>query len=245
MGDFDEALKQLDRSLSLWDEKECKSIAFVTGHHLRMFMLVWSGLTKVCAGHVGDARKTMLAAVRDARDRRHAFTLVSTLLASARHHLHVREVHVAVTATEEGFAIAREQRSPYHLSRANVLRAIILIESDQPHKGIDLMRRALSEHRATGANFQSSFNLSHLALAHAQLGEDLHARKVALEAIEVGKRSGEGSWEAEAHRLRSEILLMGRAPDHSAAETSFLTSLACARRQQARLWELRAALSLA
>lgn len=245
IGDFAGALRHLGTSLSLWEEMECKPVAFVTGHHLRTFMLVWSGLASACAGRVGDARETMLSAVRDARGRRHAFTLVSALLALARFHLHVREVSAAVMATEEGFEIAQEQRSPYHLGRANVLRAVNLIESGEPHKGIALMRRALSEHRATGANFQSSFNLSQLALAHARIGDTEEAQKIALEAIEEVNRTGERWWEAEAYRLRGEILLMAQAPNHTEAEGSFLTSLSCARRQQARLWELRSALSLA
>lgn len=245
MGNFDEALRQLGTSLSLWDEKDCKSLAFVTGHHLRSFMLVWSGLAMVCSGRVASARETMLAAVQDARDRRHAFTLVSTLLAFARFYLHVRNVEAAIMATEEGLAIALEQRSPYHISRANVLRAVNLIESNHPRKGIELMKRALIEHRATGANFQSSFNLSHLALAHARVGEHRQAQHIASEAIEEVKRTGERWWEAEAYRLRGEILLMAHPPNRTQAETCFLNSLACARGQQARLWELRAALSLA
>jgi len=54
------------------------------------------------------------------------------------------------------------------------------------------------------------------------------------------------SWfEAELHRTAGEIAL--RSPEHNAAkaETYFERALAVARQQQAKSWELRAAMSLA
>jgi len=54
----------------------------------------------------------------------------------------------------------------------------------------------------------------------------------------------EARWHlAETLRLRGEVL---RAmADHAAAEASFLEAIAIAQRQSAKLWELRAAMSLA
>jgi predicted ATPase len=107
------------------------------------------------------------------------------------------------------------------------------------------MERALEAHRATGANFQSSYNLSRLADAHARTGDLEAALALADEAIADGRRSGEQWWEAEAQRRRGEILLLASPPDRAEAEASFQRALACARRQQAALWELGAARSLA
>jgi predicted ATPase len=49
---------------------------------------------------------------------------------------------------------------------------------------------------------------------------------------------------AEAYRLQGEFLLRQAVPDTAHAETCFQQALAMARRQQAKSWELRAALSL-
>jgi hypothetical protein len=51
--------------------------------------------------------------------------------------------------------------------------------------------------------------------------------------------------EADLHRLRGELLLALPETERSAAEACFLRALAVAREQGARLWELRAATSLA
>jgi predicted ATPase len=51
-------------------------------------------------------------------------------------------------------------------------------------------------------------------------------------------------YEAEIHRIQGELLLQPPVPDASQAETCFHRALAVARRQQAKSWELRAALCL-
>ena len=51
-------------------------------------------------------------------------------------------------------------------------------------------------------------------------------------------------YEAELHRIKGELLLRQAVPDAPQAEACFQQALAVARRQQAKSWELRAALSL-
>jgi predicted ATPase len=57
--------------------------------------------------------------------------------------------------------------------------------------------------------------------------------------------TGERYYEAEVYRLKGELLLRLAAPDAPQAEACFQQALAVARRQQAKSWELRAAMSLA
>ena len=51
--------------------------------------------------------------------------------------------------------------------------------------------------------------------------------------------------EAEVHRTAGEIALMSPAPEAAKAEAHFERALAVARQQQAKSWELRAAMSMA
>jgi predicted ATPase len=52
-------------------------------------------------------------------------------------------------------------------------------------------------------------------------------------------------WEAEVNRTAGEIALLSPEPDAAKAETYFKHALDVARQQQAKSWELRAAMSLA
>ena len=56
--------------------------------------------------------------------------------------------------------------------------------------------------------------------------------------------SGRGDLLAEAYRLQGELLLRQATPDATQAKACFQQALAIARRQQAKSWELRAAVSL-
>ncbi len=245
LGNFARSIENLEASLRLYDEDACRPVAFVGGYHLRSFTLIWLGLAYLYVGDVARAARTVAAAVSDARSRLHPFTLVSALLALARFRLHTRDLPGAIAATEEGMAIAAEQRSPYHVSRAAVLRAVNVVEEGRPREGIALMEDALAAHRATGANFQSSFVLSCLARAHSLAGHHARADALALEALSDVDGTGERWWEAEAWRVRAEILLSASDGAREEAKACLTRALECARRQHARFWELQAALSLA
>jgi predicted ATPase len=63
-------------------------------------------------------------------------------------------------------------------------------------------------------------------------------------ALEIADRTGGRMIEAELHRLRGEWLIAHRTGDEAQAEACFERSLAVARQQGAKIWELRAATSL-
>ena len=245
LGNFGASIHHLEKALSLYDEQLCGPVSFIAGYHLRSFTLIWLGLAYLFVGALSRAAETISAAVKDARKRSHPFTLVSALLALARFRSHTSDFDGAIAATEEGMAIAAEQRSPYHVSRAGILRAVNALDTGRPEEAMSLMEHALAAHRATGADFQSSYNLSRLAEAHARAGKIARAEDLALQAVADVERTGERWWEAEAQRIRGEILLMASRSNRDDAETCFKHALQCARVQHARLWELHAALSLA
>jgi predicted ATPase len=58
-------------------------------------------------------------------------------------------------------------------------------------------------------------------------------------------RTGERWFEAELHRLRGQCLIAHQQGAGAAAEACFRRALDAAQKQQAKLWELRAATSLA
>jgi predicted ATPase len=59
-----------------------------------------------------------------------------------------------------------------------------------------------------------------------------------------GQGAGDVGW-AEDHRIAGEIALMSPEPDAAKAEAYVERALTVARRQQAKSWELRVAMSMA
>ena len=89
------------------------------------------------------------------------------------------------------------------------------------------------------------FWLAYLARAHAELGQFDEAWRCIGEAITAVETTKEKWCEAEVHRTAGEIALLSREPDAAKAEAYFERALAVARQQQAKSWELRAAVSMA
>jgi len=85
--------------------------------------------------------------------------------------------------------------------------------------------------------------LIRLAEVYGKARQPLEGLEHLTEAIRIIERTEEGEFEAELYRVRGELLLA--TEDAGQAEESFCTALEIARRQRAKLWEMRAAVSLA
>jgi predicted ATPase len=87
--------------------------------------------------------------------------------------------------------------------------------------------------------------LSYLARAHAELGQFSDAARCIGQAMTAIETTSERWHEAEVNRTAGEIALLSPEPDAAKAEVYFERALEVARGQQAKLWELRAAVNMA
>jgi predicted ATPase len=87
--------------------------------------------------------------------------------------------------------------------------------------------------------------LSSLACAQVELSQSDPAWRCITEATTMLETAKERAWEAEVYRMAGETALPSSEPDAAKAEGYFQRALAVARQQQAKSWELRAAMSMA
>jgi predicted ATPase len=83
-----------------------------------------------------------------------------------------------------------------------------------------------------------------LAEAYGQVSQVDEGLYLVAEALAYVEKTGEHDAKAWLHRLHGELLLRQIVPDAPQAEACFQQALDTARRQQAKSWELRAAMSL-
>jgi predicted ATPase len=107
------------------------------------------------------------------------------------------------------------------------------------------IRQGLAAFRATGTALWGPYFLARLAEAYTQEGQVEAGLATLAEALAAAQATGERWGEAELYRLRGQLLLMPPCQDTPQAEICFQQALVIARRQQAKSWELRAAVSLA
>ena len=86
--------------------------------------------------------------------------------------------------------------------------------------------------------------LSYLARAHAELGQFDEAWHCTTEARAAVEATEERWWEAGVNPIAGEIALKAPERDIARAQAYFERALAVARQQQAKSWELRAAMSM-
>jgi predicted ATPase len=99
--------------------------------------------------------------------------------------------------------------------------------------------------QSTGTTLGSALFLSSLATAYARLGQFNDASRCIREAIATVEATKERWWEPEIHRIAGETTLVSPERDAAKAEAFFERALAIAREQQAKSYELRAAMSMA
>lgn len=125
----------------------------------------------------------------------------------------------------------------------SVMRGSERIEAGQVEEGIEEMIRGRGSMEATGIRAFRPWALALLAEEYGKAGQAQDGLGVVAEVLELTEQTGERYYEAESHRIKGDLLrLQG---DEPAAEASFHKSLEVARHQQAKSWELRAAMSLA
>ena len=125
-----------------------------------------------------------------------------------------------------------------------VWRGWALAMQGQGEAGLAQLRQGLAAVLATGQMLSRPFCLVLLAEAAGHAGQVEEGLRLLAEALTVLEASGRGDLLAEAYRLQGELLLRQAVPDAAQAEACFQQALAIARRQQAKSWELRAAMSL-
>jgi tetratricopeptide (TPR) repeat protein len=204
-------------------------------------MLAHLGLTLACLGYVEQGRARQSEALLEARRLGHAQTLAEVLTSGATIEAITNSPHGMQRYAAELLTLSTEHDLAFFSGWATVFRGRSLVAVGYTREGFVLLTEGISLLRATGS--ASSASQMWLAEAHAKLGRIVEGITCLVEAAEFIERTEQRVGEPELHRLRGDLL--NASGDRSAAEQSYHRSLSVAERQNAKLFELRAAVSLA
>jgi predicted ATPase len=140
-------------------------------------------------------------------------------------------------------ALATEQGFPAWRALGTIFRAWADVKNGDVAEGISLLRSGLSPYRATGAEVWMPHSIALLARAYEIAGQIEEALIQLDDALRILERTGVRYLAAELYRHKGQLLL--RQGHTEAAEEFYRKALSIAREQEAKLWELRAAASLA
>jgi len=138
--------------------------------------------------------------------------------------------------------LAAEMENPFFLYVAMLARGWTVARRDQIRGGIALMREGMDAIWASGMQVQAPYQLAQLAEAYRRMGDMREGLGCIGEAFARAEETGERWYDAELSRLKGDLLAAERP---ASAEACFRQAITIAQGQQAKLWELRAATSLA
>jgi predicted ATPase len=143
-------------------------------------------------------------------------------------------------------SIGTTQSLPDCLLSGDLYRACVLAQRGHLDEGVALWTQSSAAKHAAGQEREKPLASILLARAYKMAGQPSEGLRVLEEPLGRVAYTREGWTEAELHRVRGELLLTSRADtDPIEAEACFQCALAVARSQAAKMWELRAATSLA
>jgi predicted ATPase len=137
--------------------------------------------------------------------------------------------------------VTTEQGFPHWRAMETIYRGWVKVKTGDMAEGISLLRSGWAASRGTGA--YRPHNIALLAAACEIARQIEEALTLLGEALQIVLRTEERWLEAELNRHKGELLLRQGHPD--AADELYRKALSIAREQEAKLWELRAAMSLA
>jgi predicted ATPase len=245
-GDIAEGRAHYDQAIMLYDPLSHRPLATRFGQDIRVGILSFRSLALWVLGYPDAALADADCALRDAREIGHAATLMYALgNATIFARLHCGRYTLATAELEELLVLADEKSALFWKALGMLTKSCLLALKGKNSDAIEMFAPGIAAYRLTGATLHLPLYLSYLARAHGELGQFDDAWHCIDEAITAAEAAKQKVWEAEVYRAAGEITRKVSDRGEAKAETSFERALAISRQQQAKSWELRAAMSLA
>ena len=245
LGEYATAWTHYAQGIARIDPAAQRTLALHHGVAPGVRCLAQAALVLWCQGYPAQAVQRSREALILAQGLAHPYSLaVAQFWAAALHHCR-REATAVRTHAEALLTLATAQGFPLWIGHGACWNGWALAMQGQDTVGLAQIHQGLAAVVAVGQTLTQPLSL--LLLAEVAERTDQMEKGLALlaEALTVLEERGQGDLLAEVYRLQGEFRVRQAVSDPAQAEACFQKALNIARQQQAKSWELRAALSLA
>jgi predicted ATPase len=244
-GDIELGRAHFDRAIGLYDPAAHRPLATRFGQDNRVAILAYRSHALWYLGYPASALTDTDQALSYAREIGQAATLMYALFHASFAQIYCGNYATANAVIDELIAFADEKGAPFWKAHGRLNQGCVLAVTGKVSDAVHVITSGVPALRSTGARGWVPLHLSYLSRAYAQLGQIDDAWRCIGEAMTVLEATRERRWEADVHRVTGEIALLAPKPDTAKAEAYFERALIVARQQQAKSWELCAAMSMA
>ena len=244
LGDYPAAQTHCTQGMALIDLMARRAQALHHGTASEVGCLAIAAHTLWCLGYPAQAVQRGQEALAQAQALAHPYSLAFAQQWATLLHLRRREVPAVQAQADALLTLATAQGFPFWVGLGTCWRGWALAMQGQGEAGLAQMHQGLDAVAAMGQELARVHCLILLAEALGHTGQVEAGLRLLAEVLVEIEASGQGYLLAEAHRLQGVLLQQQAVPEPTQAEACFQHALAIARRQQAKSWELRAAMSL-
>ena len=256
LSEFNSALAHLEAGIERYQPQHHPVPAFL--HYVAepgMTLLAYSSPLLWCIGYPNQAEERIHQAVSIGKNTNHPFSeAVSLHFKTVLYQYRGEPAEVNTSATQM-LQICQEHGFSAWEAAATVLKGWAFAEQHCPEEGIAIIREGINAWKETRGELLMPLFLALLGQAYQRAGQYNLALQTLDTALHVITRTGERTYAAELARQKGELcLILAKETETGSnentqssvaeAESYFQEALAIARQQDAKSWELRAALSL-
>ena len=241
-GDVAEGRVHFDRAIALYDHAE-RPLATRVGKDYWVYTLTDRSIALWTLGYPDAALADAERVIKDARDFGRSLAYAASL--TSRAWTLCGNYATAVAQLDEAIAWADEKGSAFWRALLTGYKGWVFAIAGESSDAVQMITSAIATWRSTGSMAAMTTWLPCLAIAYADLGQFDNAWRCIEEAVATIKITKEEIFETEVNRIAGEIALKSPEQDTAKAQEYFERALAVARQQQAKSWELRAAMSMA
>ena len=245
LGEYAAARTYLEQGIALTESTARRELVLQHGVALGVRCLTMAAWTLWCLGYPTQALRRSEEALALAQTLAHPYSLALAQHYAACLHHHRREVDAVRVQAEALTPLGTSQSYPLWLGCGAIWSGWASAMQSRDEATLAQMRRGLMDVMAAGQTVSRPLCLILLAEAAEHVGQQDEGLRLLAEVLEALETSGRGDLLSEAYRLQGDFLLQRPVPARGQAEELYHQALATARGQQAKSWELRAAMSLA
>jgi class 3 adenylate cyclase/predicted ATPase len=246
LGDVSSSRQHLERALSLYRPEAHQPMISVIGYDLRATATSYLSDVLFILGYPDQAQERSREALSWARKlRNHPHVLVHALSNAATYNVGRRDDVAALELLREAMALATEQGFRFWLAFTRMMHCCALARRGKSAPDVAFLRKSIADYTVIGGALYRPFVVGQVAEICGSIGHLDEALDLIAEALELVETTSERHREAELCRLKGDLLIAHRPAEWGGAEVSLHRALAVARRQNAKMYELRASISLA
>jgi predicted ATPase len=244
-GDFREAQTHFEEALKIYDPERDREVKYSFGMDTGAGSRALLAIVNWLLGEAARAQELIEGALAHAVESGHMGTLAPIYFHRAQLEMLRGDADLALRFANTILEFSRERGMPLFVALGTACRGWARAKLGEREEGIAELRRGLTDFSEQGNKTYVPFLQVHLAEIEVEGQDGDKALARIDEALTLVGATGEQWTDALLHRIRGEILLKRNLDDIAPVEEALLTAIAVAQQQEARSFELRAAISIA